>query len=97
MSASIRGLSWDTLCLVTLGIGLAVFGLGEQLCRLSVRMADQKERVAMNAPNEPVFLHQPWREFEREQRYDRQIQFLKGMAWGFVCTIIAVILGEVFL
>jgi hypothetical protein len=43
MSASIRGLSWDTLCLAVLGIGLAVFGLGEQLCRLSVRMADRRK------------------------------------------------------
>jgi hypothetical protein len=33
-------LVWDTLCIAVLGIGLAVFGIGEQICRLATRMAE---------------------------------------------------------
>ena len=45
----------------------------------------------------PVFLHQPWREFEREQRYERQIWFLRVLAFGLVCVILGVFLGKLFL
>src|ERR1035441_2625241 len=38
----------------------------------------------------PVFRHQFWREFEREQRYERQIWLLRVLAFGLVCVILGV-------
>jgi hypothetical protein len=38
-------LVWGILTLAVLGIGLVVFGLGEQICRLATRMAElEKEK-----------------------------------------------------